>query len=88
MKAFVLYTSARVALFLAAWGAVWLVFGRWLEWDSLTALYTAAIAMVISSVVALVALRPLRDRFAEQVALRAERAKAAYDARSRAEDED
>ncbi len=88
MRAFAVYTLARVGLFLAAYGLIWLIFGRWIGWDSVSALYTALIAMAVSSLVALTLLRPLRADFAEQVAHRADRAKAAHDARVRAEDDD
>jgi hypothetical protein len=88
VKIFAMYTLARLVLFLAVYGLVWLVFGRWVEWTSITALGTALIAMVISSAVALVALRGLRDDLAVEVASRADRAKAAYEARRRAEDDD
>jgi uncharacterized protein DUF4229 len=88
VKPFLLYTLARVALFAAAFGLVWLVFGRWIEWGAVSALYTAIIAMVVSSVVALLVLGSLRDEFAVQVSQRADRAKAAFEARRAAEDND
>jgi len=88
VKPFVLYTLARLALFAAAFGLVWLVFGHWIEWGAVSALYTAIIAMVISSVVALFVLGSLRDDFAVQVSDRADRAKAAFEARRAAEDVD
>lgn len=88
MRPFLLYTLARVALFAATFGLIWLVFGRWLQWGAVSALYTAIIAMVVSSVVALLVLGSLRDQFALQVSQRAERAKAAYEARRSAEDAD
>jgi uncharacterized membrane protein len=86
VKTFLLYTLARVALFAAAFGVIWLVFGRWLEWSAVSVLYTAIIAMVLSSVVALLVLGSLRDEFAKNVADRADRAKEAYEARRSAED--
>jgi uncharacterized membrane protein len=88
VKPFLLYTLARVALFAAAFGLIWVVFGHWLEWSTVSALYTAVIAMVVSSVVALLVLGSLRDDFAVQVSQRADRAKAAYEARRAAEDVD
>ncbi|MBA2774016.1 MAG: DUF4229 domain-containing protein [Nocardioidaceae bacterium] len=88
MKIFALYTAARALLFLVAYGVLWLVFGRWLEWGAATGLWTAFIAMIISSVVALLALRSLRESLAVEVAARAERAKKAFDARRRGEDGD
>ena len=88
MKIFALYTAARAAMFLVAYGVIWLAFGRWLEWDAITGLWTAFIAMIISSVMALLTLSSLRDRLAVEVAARAERAKKAFDARQRGEDDD
>ncbi len=87
MKSFALYTGARLLLLAATFGLIWLVFGRWLTWDAVSILYTAIIAMVVSSVVALFALRSLRDALAADVSRRADRAKAAYDAMRAAEDE-
>lgn len=81
-----IYTAARALLFAVVFGLLWLVFARWLDWNSITALWTALIALVISSVLALIALRSLRDDLAVEVAARAERAKASYEARRKAED--
>jgi hypothetical protein len=88
VKLFALYTAARLALFLAAFGLIWLVFGRWIDWSALSALYTALFALLISAGVALVALRPMRARLSEQVAERAARVRAAYETRRSAEDDD
>lgn len=88
MKVFAVYTLARLGLFLAVYGLIWLVFGHWIAWNSLSALYTAIIAMVISSLVAFATLSSLRDRLAVQVEQRAHRAKVAFDARRSAEDDD
>ncbi|MDX6307593.1 MAG: hypothetical protein QOI06_639 [Nocardioidaceae bacterium] len=88
MRTFALYTLARLALFAAAYGLIWLIFGRWLTWSSVSALYTAIVAMVVSSLVALLVLGRLRDRFAADVSRRADRAKAAFDAMRAAEDTD
>jgi hypothetical protein len=88
MRTFVRYTLARVALFGTAFGLIWLAFGHWLAWGAVSVLYTAVIALVISSVVALFALGSLRDEFAAEVSLRADRAKTAFEARRAAEDVD
>jgi hypothetical protein len=87
VKLFALYTAARLLLFLAAYGLIWLVFGRWIEWTALSALYTALFALLISAGVALVALRPMRARLSEQVAERAARVREAYEQRRSAEDD-
>jgi hypothetical protein len=88
VKLFVLYTAARAGLFLVAWGLIWLVFGRWIDWTALSALYTALFAMLISAAASMILLRGMRSRLSEQVAARAERVKAAYDSRRAAEDDD
>ena len=88
MKTFVFYTVARLALFAVAFGLIWLVFGHWLDWSSVSILYTAVIALLLSSVAALFVLGSLRDDFAAHVSARADRAKAAFDAMRAAEDTD
>lgn len=71
MRTFVVYTLARLALFLAVYGLIWLAIGQSVAWDSLSGLYTALIALVVSSVISFVALRGLRNRLADEVAARA-----------------
>lgn len=70
-RTFIAYTSARLGLFLAVYGLIWAGIGRSVAFDSISGLYTALIAMIISSLIALVALRRLRDRLAAEVASRA-----------------
>lgn len=77
MRSFVLYTAARLGLFLGVYGLLWLMIGRSVAWDSVSALYTALLAMVVSSLIALVALRGLRARLAADVAARADVSRAA-----------
>ncbi len=88
MKIFALYTAARAGLFLACYGIIWLALGWWIEWDSVNALSTALLAMVVSSALALRTLSSLRGRFADEVAARAERAKAAFETARSGEDAD
>ena len=87
VKVFAVYTLARIGLFAAAYGLIWLVFGHWLAWNALSALYTAIIAMVISSLVAFATLKSLRADLAASVEQRAARAKAAFDAKRSGEDD-
>ncbi len=87
MKFFVLYTLARFALFGAVFGLVWLIGGRWMAWGPVSLLVSALIAMVVSSIIALLALRGLRDRLAEHIEQRAGRARAAFEARRAREDD-
>jgi Na+/melibiose symporter-like transporter len=68
---FVLYTLARLGLFVVAFGLIWLAAGAWLEWNSVTALATAVLAMIVSSIAALFLLRGLRERFAATLEQRA-----------------
>lgn len=88
MKVFALYTLARLGLFAAVYGLIWLIFGHWLDWSALSGLYTAIIAMVISSLVAFTTLKTLRADLASHVEQRAARAKTAYDAKRSSEDHD
>jgi hypothetical protein len=88
VKSFLLYTGARLGLFLLCYGVVWLVVGQFMAWNSLNALSTALVALIASSVLSLLTLKSLRAQFAAQVAARADRAVAAFDARRRAEDVD
>jgi Protein of unknown function (DUF4229) len=88
VKPFLLYTLARLLLFGAAWGVVWLVASIWLEWTSVTALWTALLALVVSSVASLVLLRGLREQFAVRVQERAGRIQARYESAKRREDVD
>jgi hypothetical protein len=83
---FVLYTAARAGLFLACWGLIWLVIGWWVQWDALNALSTAMLALIVSSVIAFVRLKGLRERFAAEVDARARRATEVFNARRAAED--
>lgn len=88
MKVFALYTAARAGLFLVCYAVIWLVAGRWMEWNSVNALLTALLGLLVSAIVALKLLASLRDRLAGEVAARADRAMAAFEARRSAEDVD
>ena len=74
MKEFVVYTAARLGLFLAAYvtvvGIYLLVSGE----DSIPVLWPFLVAVVISAVASIYLLRGMRDRFALAVHQRAERA--------------
>lgn len=72
MRSFVVYTLARVGLFLAVYGLIWLGLFRTVRWDSVSALYTALIAMAVSSLLAFVALRRLRADLAAEIAQRSQ----------------
>jgi hypothetical protein len=87
VKALALYTLARLALFGVAFVVVWLVASRWLDWNQITVLWTALIALVISAIASWLLLGRLRDAVATEVEGRAKRVAAAYDASRRAEDD-
>ncbi|MGI8612999.1 MAG: DUF4229 domain-containing protein [Nocardioidaceae bacterium] len=88
MKSFVVYTLARLGLFAVAFVLIWTVAGFQLAWNSVTVLWTALLALVISSIAALRLLRGLRNEFARTVQERAERMTALVEASRRKEDAD
>lgn len=61
------YTLARLALFAAAFGLVWLVGGAWLVWDQVSVLWTALVALTLSAVASFVLLRGMRAELAERL---------------------
>lgn len=88
MKSFAIYTGARVGLFLGAFGVVWLIIFHWVAWSASSVLWTALVAMVVSMAMSLVVLRGLREKLSTEIAARADRAKAAFDAQRAVEDDD
>jgi hypothetical protein len=87
VKAFVIYTAMRLALFVAcyaAFGGLYLAaFGRTgaLVWPFIA-------AVIVSSVLSLKLLAPQRERFAQVVEARATRATTNFEKRRAAEDAD
>lgn len=73
MKAFWTYTLARLAVFGATFGVVWLIASIWVEWGNLTSLLVLLVSLVLSSVISIFALAGLRDRLAKNVQERAAR---------------
>ena len=73
MKAFWTYTLARLAVFGATFGVVWLIASIWVEWGNLTSLLVLLISLVLSSVISIFALAGLRDKLAQNVQERAAR---------------
>lgn len=84
---FAKYTLARLALFVGCYLVIWLAAFWFISFDEVNALSTAIVALLISSFIAYRYLGSLRDRFAEQVSERADRLKAAYEAKRAAEDD-
>lgn len=88
MKSFLLYTVARLGLFLGAFGAIWLVAGWALPWTSRNVLWTSVLAMVISALAAIYLLRGLRDNMARSARARAREVSSRLDESRRKEDVD
>lgn len=88
MKAFWTYTLARLALFGATFGVVWLIASIWVEWGNLTSLLVLLISLVLSSVISIFALAGLRDALAQSVQERAARMSQRIEESRNAEDVD
>ncbi len=88
MSAFVRYTLARLGFFLVAFVVVGLVSSIWLEWNAVTGLWVALIALAISAVASLVLLRGMRDEVAVALKARADRMHDRFEAARSAEDVD
>lgn len=88
MKYFLIYTGARIALFLACW-SVLIGFGALLSDDnSQVMIWSLVGGAVLSSILSLSLLNGPRERFAQSVQERAERAKAKFEEMKTAEDTD
>jgi uncharacterized membrane protein len=88
VKEFLLYTGARIGVFVATYA---LVAGTYLlvtGGDRLPILWPLLVAAVISGVVSIYLLRGMRERFAAAVHDRAGRASARFEAARSKEDED
>ena len=88
MKAFWTYTLARLAVFGATFGVVWLIASIWVEWGNLTSLLVLLISLVLSSVISIFALAGLRDKLAKNVQERAARMTQRIEESRHAEDVD
>jgi hypothetical protein len=79
VRSVVVYTVARLGLFLVCWALVWAVAAaiEGYRWTESTALLTALIALVLSSLLSLILLARQRDAVARHVQARAERVAAA-----------
>ena len=88
MKAFWTYTLARLAVFGATFGVVWLIASIWVEWGNLTSLLVLLISLVLSSVISIFALAGLRDKLAQNVQERAARMTQRIEESRNAEDVD
>ncbi|MFL6024023.1 MAG: DUF4229 domain-containing protein [Marmoricola sp.] len=88
MKHFLIYTGLRIALFVACWAAFAglgaIVFGS----SAKVGIWALVLAAVLSSLLSLRFLAGPRERFAQSVQARAERATAAFEERKTREDVD
>ncbi len=88
MKEFLVYTAARLLVFLASYA---LVVGLYLLVDRdgpIPVLWPLVVAAVLSAVVSAYLLRGMRDRFALRVQSRAERMSSRFEAMKAKEDTD
>jgi hypothetical protein len=74
VKEFVVYTAARLGLFLVSYAAVIGIYLLVSGEDSIPVLWPFLVAVVISAIASIYLLRGMRDRFALAVHQRAERA--------------
>jgi hypothetical protein len=72
MKAFWIYTLARIAVFVAVYAAVWGLASIWYD-ISLLNLAVLLVAAIVSAVISIVALGGLRDDLARNIEQRASR---------------
>jgi small-conductance mechanosensitive channel len=87
MKAFWIYTLARLGVFAATYLVVWAVASIWLD-PAFVNLFMLLVALVISSFVSYFALARLRNDFATHVSERASRITRRIEESRRAEDVD
>lgn len=88
MKYFLIYTAARIGLFLACW-ALLIGIGSLISDDNRNVMIWSLVGGgVLSSVLSLKLLNGPRERFAQSVQERAERAKLRFDEMKTAEDTD
>ncbi|RLV56337.1 DUF4229 domain-containing protein [Aeromicrobium phragmitis] len=88
MKVFWLYTFARLGVFLSCYLATWLVAGLLFDGVVLLNLWVLLFALVISSIISVIALAPLRERLALKLQDRATSINQRLEESRRAEDVD
>lgn len=88
MKEFVLYTAARIGVFVATYAIVAGIYLLVTGGDTLPILWPLLVAAVISGVVSIYLLRGMRERFAAVVQQRADKASARFEAARSKEDQD
>lgn len=88
MKYFLIYTAARFGLFLACWSVLVGLGSLVSDDDSSIIIWSLVGAGVLSSVLSISLLNGPRERFAQSVEERAQRAKAKFEEMKTAEDVD
>jgi Protein of unknown function (DUF4229) len=88
VRSFLLYTVARLGLFVGAFGLIWLVAGFFLPWSSRNIAWTGVLALLISAVASIYLLRGLRDDLARSARSRADEMSARLERARRKEDAD
>jgi len=88
VKEFVVYTAARLGVFVATYAVVAGVYLLVTGSDTLPVLWPLLLAAVISAVVSVFLLKGMRERFAAVVQRRAEGASARFEATKAKEDQD
>lgn len=88
MKVFWLYTFARLGVFLSCYLATWLVATIWFESLMFLNLWVLLIALIVSSIISVIALAPLRGRLASALEHRATSINQRIEESRRAEDVD
>ena len=86
MRDFALYTLARLGLFALAFGLLWLVLSPVVTWTTVSVLWVAVLALLVSAVASLVLLGRLRDRLAASVQQRAQRVRDSVERSRHSED--
>ena len=86
MKEFVVYTLARIGIFVASYAVIAGVYLAVTGGDSIPLLWPLLLAAVVSAVASYYLLRGQRERFAAAVQRRAERASARFEERKARED--
>ena len=88
MKYFVIYTVARLALFFACWAAIAGLGVLVSDNNTQVGIWSFVLGAVLSSVLSLRLLSGPRERFAQSVQARAERATARFEEMKTSEDAD
>jgi len=87
MKAFWLYTLARLGVFVVTYAIVWGIASVWFD-PEFANLFVLLVALVVSSLISYFALGRLRDDLAQHISGRAERMSQRIEESRRAEDVD